>query len=137
MFHRGIFLSRLAAGEAAHDGIFAALVISICAATITSLKRKSSKDYGTLTTEKCIEVAQTMESQMAKQPLTLEWCQMKYHLGISLANQRSFDDADSFRIIAEATAGVKYLTYYKMQEMCTVSQQLMKRLYWLLFAGLW
>lgn len=137
IFHRAIFINRLESGEAAHDGIFAALVVSVCAATITSLKRKSSIDYGILTIERCFEVAEQIESQIGKQPYTLEWCQMKYHLGIAIAHAKSFDDADSFRQLAESANGVKYMTFYTMQNMSTVSQQLLKRLFWLLFVGFW
>jgi hypothetical protein len=64
IFHRGTFLSRLAAGEAAQDCQFSALVISICGATISSLKRKSSIDYGGLTAERCLEVAEQIQLQI-------------------------------------------------------------------------
>lgn len=137
IFHRGIFLTRLASGEAAQDGIFAALVISVCAATSASLKRKSSKDYGIVTVQRCVDAVEEIERQAGRFPLSLEWCQLKYHLSVSLGSEKSLDDADSFRLLAESVAGVKYLVYYRMQDMDTVSQQLLKRLYWLLFVALW
>jgi hypothetical protein len=47
------------------------------------------------------------------------------------------DDATSFAFMAEAVAGVKYLVYYELENMSFLSQQLLMRLYWLLFAAQW
>ncbi|RDW75431.1 hypothetical protein BP6252_06573 [Coleophoma cylindrospora] len=132
IFHRGIFLTRLASGEADQDGVFAALVVSVCAATISSLRRKSYKDYGTLTPERCWDVAEEIIHQRRKEPFTLEWCQMKYNLGSS---QYITEDDQHFRNLCEAAAGVKFLIHYRMASMPLVSQQLLKRLYWLIFAA--
>jgi hypothetical protein len=137
IFHRGTFLSRLAAGEAAKDCQFSALVISVCGAIISSLKRKCSIDYGGLTAERCLEVVEQVQLQIGKQPCTLEWCQTKYNLGTSLMVERGFDDSETFRLLGEAVIGVKWLVYYEMPRMSTFTQQLLKRLHWLLFAGLW
>ncbi|KFY27144.1 hypothetical protein V491_01011 [Pseudogymnoascus sp. VKM F-3775] len=87
--HRRAFLTRLGSIEATQDGMFAALVVSLCAATIASLRRKSSQDHGTL----------------------------------------------CFTTMSEAVIGIKYLIHYEMPNMTTVSQELLKRLYWLLFAA--
>jgi hypothetical protein len=134
IFYRRSFLTMMKADEAAQDGTFAALVVSVCAATIASLRRKSSQDYGTLTPERCWEVIEEMNLHRYREPYTLEWCQMKYNIGSS---QYLIDDAQSFRNLSEATAGVKYLIHYEMSSMALVSQELLKRLYWLLFAAGW
>ena len=137
LFHRGIFLSRLASGEANQDGIFAAMVISVCAAVIASLKRKSTHDYGSVTAQRCLDAIEQIEMHTGRFPFSLESCQIQYHLYIALGTEKSLDDVESFRFLGESVTGVKYLVYYQMQDMDTVSQQLLKRLYWLLFVGLW
>ena len=137
IFHRGIFLGRLASGEANQDGIFAALVISVCAAVSASLKRKSTNDYGNITAQRCLDCIEQIELHTGRFPFSLESCQIKYHLSLALGTEKAMDDANSFRFLAESVAGVKYLVYYQMQDMDTVSQQLLKRLYWLLFVALW
>jgi hypothetical protein len=58
-------------------------------------------------------------------------------LCISFATENSLDDASNFKFLAESTAKVNYLIYYQMLDMDTVAQQLLKRLYWLLFVALW
>ena len=137
IFHRGIFLNRLASGEASQDGIFAALVISVCAAVSASLKRKSTNDYSLVTSQRCLDAIEQIELHTGRFPFSLESCQMKYHLCVALGTEKSLDDVDCFRLLAESVAVVKYLVHYQMQDMDTASQQLLKRLYWLLFVALW
>jgi hypothetical protein len=71
------------------------------------------------------------------QKFTLEWCQAKYNLGATVGAEGGLDNPSAFRYMSEAVMGVKYLTYYDMPAFPLVSQQLLKRLYWLIFAGLW
>jgi len=134
IFHRGMFLARLATDECTQDGIFAALVVSMCAATLVSLPRKSYQDFGPLTAEQCWDVIDDINLHQRREPYTLEWCQMKYNIGSS---QYACNNALAFRNTSEAAAGVKYLIYHEMAKKDFVSQQLLKRLYWLLFAGGW
>lgn len=135
IFHRGVFMTRFHSREAVQDGLFAALVVSVCAATVSSLRRKSHKDYGSLTPERCWEVAQELSSQHLPVIYSLDWCQMKYNLASS--HSSTTDTTQHFRYISEAAAGVKYLIHYQMSDMPTLEQQLLKRLYWLIFAAGW
>jgi hypothetical protein len=134
--HRRAFLTRLRSTEATQDGTFAALVVSLCAATIASLRRKSSQDYGTLVNpERCWEVIDEMNMhQMPRRHFTLEWCQMKYNLSVS---NHLINDAQCFTSMSEAVIGIKYLIHYEMPNMTSASQELLKRLYWLVFAAGW
>ena len=134
IFHRRSFLTRLRSGEAEHDGIFTALVVSVCAATIASLRRKSSQEFGFLSPERCWDVIEEINSQGAREMFTLEWCQMKYNLGSS---QYMIDDVQQFKNISEAVIGIKYLMHYEMSSMDSLSRELLKRLYWLVFAAGW
>src|SRR5450432_1192273 len=56
ILHRASFLKRLTDGDAAHDPGFSALLASVCAAAIASLKRKSSTYYGIITVQRCFGV---------------------------------------------------------------------------------
>jgi hypothetical protein len=125
ILHRAHFLKRLADGDAQRDCEFSDLVISICAATIACLRRKSSAYDGVITVESCYDAVEQNRVYRPKKLITLEWCQTKYNLGVA------------FLLISEATAGVKYLLYHKLGHMNFMSQQLLKRLYWLVFAAQW
>lgn len=137
ILHRGQFLGRLENGDATRDLEFCGLVVSICAATTVSLKRRSSAQYGSITFERCLEIVKENKLLESKDNFSLEWCQAKYNLGCALGAEREIDDPSGFRFMSEAVMGVKYLLYYKLSTMSLVSQQLLKRLYWLIFAGLW
>jgi hypothetical protein len=137
ILHRASFLKRLTDGDAAYDPGFSALVASVCAAAIASLKRKSSTYYGIITVQRCLGVIEQIERDRPKQKFSLEWCQTKYNLAVALSSEAGMDSADSFGFMAEAVAGVKYLVYYELENMTFLSQQLLKRLYWLLFAAQW
>ncbi|KAJ9636857.1 hypothetical protein H2199_007851 [Coniosporium tulheliwenetii] len=135
ILHRASFLRRLAAGDATRDREFCNLVVSICAATVASLKRKSSTYCGTVTVERCLELAERNDTSRPKNGLTLEFCQTKYNFSIALGSERGLDDPNSSLLMAEALAGVKYLIYHQLDQMDFVKQQLLKRLYWLIFAA--
>ncbi|KAH8652645.1 hypothetical protein BGZ60DRAFT_533508 [Tricladium varicosporioides] len=136
LLHRGQFLSRLENGETAHDPEFCGLVISICAATVASLKRKSCTNYGEVTVEKCSEVISRNRLLEGKEKMTLEWCQAKYNLSTAIGSERGMDTSDPFRFIGEASLGVKYLLYHEVAGMELLRRELLKRLYWLIFAGI-
>lgn len=137
LFHRGVFLKRLANSRTDNDPVFSVLVVSLCATTVTTVRRKSSTAYGVITVQKCLDVFDHFESLVGRQKYTLEWCQTRYNMACALCAERGVDDMDGCRFFADAIVGVKYLVYYEMPSMPILSQQLLKRLYWLLFDGLW
>jgi hypothetical protein len=136
-FHYASFMRRLADEEARTDPEFGTLVISVCAATVACLKRKCSVNYEKITVERCVQEVKQNRLLEDPQAFTLEWCQANYHLGTALSAGRGMDDIDSFRYFYQAVYGVRYLVHYQMPNMTFMSQQLLKRLYWLLFAGNW
>jgi hypothetical protein len=137
ILHRASFLKRLTDGDVARDSGFSALVTSVCAAAIGSLKRKSATYYGIITVQRCLRIIEQIGFGRVNQKFSLEWCQTKYNLAVAISSEVGMDDADSFRFMGEAVTGVKYLVYYELENMTFLSQQLLKRLYWLLFAAQW
>lgn len=73
----------------------------------------------------------------SKAIFTLEWCQAKYNFGCALGAEMGLDNQMGFRFMSDAVMGIKYLVYYELPQMSLVDQQLLKRLYWLVFVGLW
>jgi hypothetical protein len=137
ILHRGQFLGRLESGATLRDLEFCGLVVSVCAATVVSLKRRSYAQYGSVTLERCLKVVKDNRLLEGKDTFTLEWCQAKYNFCSATAAERGVDDPSGIRFMSEAATGVKYLIYYEISEMPILSQQLLKRLYWMLFAALW
>lgn len=137
ILHRAHFLKRLADGDAKHDYEFSNLVISVCAATVACLRRKSSASGVSITVENCCDAIEQNAVYQPNRVITLEWCQTKYNLAAALGSKNGIDDAHFFILLSEATAGVKYLLHHKLGHMDFVSQQLLKRLYWLVFAAQW
>lgn len=135
IFHHASFMERLRLGDAAIDCEFAAVVASICAATIASLR--SNRFYGDVTVDRCLQLVDQIDSALGQRSLTLEWCQVKYNLYVAIGTERGIDDELGYRFISEAVMGIKYLIFYQLPAMSFTSQQLLKRLYWLVFAGLW
>lgn len=135
--HRANFLKRLADDDASHDPEFAAVVIAVCAATVSSLPRKAAIEYPQVTVERCFDVIAQNGLLDNPRRISLAFCQAKYHLSASLASAQGADAAINFRLLGEAATGVKYLTFYELAEMPPIQQQLTKRLYWLVFCGLW
>jgi hypothetical protein len=128
-------MERLNHGDLAGDSLFLSVVVSVCAATVASLRRKRS--YGTVTVERCLEVFNHIEALAGRRGFSLEWCQARYNLAVAVGTVRGFDDEVSFYLISEAVTGIKYSLYYQLSSMSYISQQLLKRLYWLVFADLW
>ena len=117
--------------------MFLAVVISLCAATVSSLPRRGASRYGGVTALQCLEAIEQNHLLDNHRNITLYWCQAKYHLSTALLSVQGTDSAYSFRLLGEATTGIKYLTFYEMHHMTPLEQQLTKRLYWLIFYALW
>ena len=131
------FLRRLAANEADHNRVFAGLVISLCAATVATLRRET---HGGITIEACRDVVQ--EHQLLAIALsdchyTVDWCIAMYNMSTSLMAlpHHRQNDMAGFHAWSSAAAGVRYMTYYCLPELGIMEQEQLKRLYWLLFVG--
>ncbi|KAF7133600.1 hypothetical protein CNMCM5793_004729 [Aspergillus hiratsukae] len=134
ILHRREFLSRLEHGHALRDAEFCALVISLCAASVATLRNRSSVNYGTITAEKCWDIIRQNNLLHQRPQFSLEKCLAKYNIATALLASRSVDQPESFTLMAESVAGVKYMLYYDLPTMPFLAQQLLKRLFWLLFA---
>lgn len=132
--HRSNFLKRLAEGHTDKDPEFLAVVISLCSATVSSLPREAAVDYPDVTVRRCFEVIQQNHLLDNYENLTLQWCQAKYHLSTSFSTENS---VISYRLLGEATTGIKYLAFYSIPNMTRLDAELTKRLYCLLLCGLW
>lgn len=128
-------MERLERGDADTDPTFCGLVISLCAATVASLRRICSANYGMITVEKCLEMVKQHDLLASRGSFSLEWCQAKYELGATTGAERGLDDVVYFRHLSEATMGIRYLIHHELATMDLISQQELKRLYWLMFCG--
>ncbi|PSN59656.1 hypothetical protein BS50DRAFT_508056 [Corynespora cassiicola Philippines] len=116
------------------DSSFIILVSSICAATIASLRRRRGL-YGTVTVEHCLDLAERLGLWSRKNPITLEGALAMYNFSSATHHEHGFDSPCAHRFSAGASIGVKYLIYHELEKMSFINQQILKRLYWLLFAG--
>ncbi|KAH8649242.1 hypothetical protein BX600DRAFT_419407 [Xylariales sp. PMI_506] len=133
ILHRRRFLQRLHRGDADVDRQFCALVISVCAATVGTLWRKSLNEYSFITTERCFHVIESQQLLPTDGDYTLDWCITKYNLAMAkvASVNKSEDMLWGFRTIIQAEAGIKYLVATRLDTMSPVDQELLKRLYWL------
>ncbi|WDK14646.1 hypothetical protein CGRA01v4_05927 [Colletotrichum graminicola] len=137
VLHRRRLMHRLRAGEANTDRTFCALLVSVCAATTATLRRTY---YGPVTVERCldfIEEHRLLDHGLRKPSYSLDWCITMYNIGTSASsmNEDGLGDMGSFHGMSEAAAGVRFLVYYRMADLDMSEQQLLKRLFWLLFAA--
>ncbi|KAG7049972.1 c6 zinc finger domain containing protein [Colletotrichum scovillei] len=86
VLHRRRFLHRLKAGETNSDRTFCALVVSVCAATVATLRRA---DYSPVTVELCldfIEEQHLLDHGLRKPVYSLDWCVAMYNIGTSASS---------------------------------------------------
>ncbi|KAJ4373199.1 hypothetical protein N0V83_003492 [Neocucurbitaria cava] len=67
--------------------------------------------------------------------ITLERTLTLYNLSSAVHHEYGIDSSLTHRFSGEASVGVKYLLHQELDEMPFVDQQILKRLYWLVFAG--
>lgn len=131
------YLRRLRSGVADVDPTFCGLVISVCAATLSTLQRE---DYAPITLSRCISFIddyRLLPCGIARPNYTVEWCAAMYNMGVAIAALSPIGAVElrSFHALSESTAAVRFIIYYRMAELDIVEQELVKRLFWLLFAS--
>ncbi|GKT54597.1 LOW QUALITY PROTEIN: C6 zinc finger domain containing protein [Colletotrichum tofieldiae] len=139
VLHRRRLMYRLKTGEANTDRTFCALVVSVCAATVATLRRA---DYSPVTVERCIDFIEEhhlLDHGLRQPSYSLDWCIAMYNIGTSASsmNENGLGDMGSFHGMSEAAAGTRFLAYYRMADLDMSQQQLLKRLFWLIFAAYW
>lgn len=56
---------------------------------------------------------------------------------MALMTEHGMDNFDSQSLMHEASSMISYMIHYRMEQATLCEQELMKRLYWLCFAGQW
>lgn len=93
-----------------------------------------------MSVDRCVEFIEEnrlLPCGIARPNYSLDWCIAMYNMGVSISAlaEAGVGDVRAFHAMSEAAAGVRYLAYYQVSELDFVDQQLLKRLFWLLFAG--
>ncbi|GKT83866.1 hypothetical protein Ct61P_01716 [Colletotrichum tofieldiae] len=107
VLHRRRLMYRLKTGEANTDRTFCALVVSVCAATVATLRRA---DYSPVTVERCIDFIEEhhlLDHGLRQPSYSLDWCIAMYNIGTSASsmNENGLGDMGSFHGMSEAAAG--------------------------------
>lgn len=137
LLHRDTFLRQFLDPSCSQDTDFLLLVVSVCAATVSTLRRTTAPYGGIITVEKCFHIITTISSARGDLPISLIRCQTKYNLACSLTQERGMDDKTTQLLFAEATSMVGILLHYEIDTASTIDRELTRRLHWLCFAGQW
>lgn len=136
ILHRRTFLEQLE-DTLRHDDEFVCLVVSVCAATVTTLRRKTLEYASTITVEKCYEMTRKIDRKLESPTINITRCQIKYNLAVAVGSENGMDNLDSQMLLIEATAMIGRIIHYEMQALSLRDKELAKRLYWLCFAAQW
>ncbi|CAO2652342.1 Nn.00g006250.m01.CDS01 [Neocucurbitaria sp. VM-36] len=137
ILHRSLFTQRIVNFESlsgASSSSFLLLVASICAATTASLRRRRHL-YTGVTTEGCLELADRFKLWSSTSDITLERTLTLYNFSSAVHHEYGIDSPLTHRTIGEASISVKYMIHQHLDQMSFMDQQILKRVYWLIFAG--
>lgn len=113
---------------------FLLLVASVCAATLASIRRRRHL-YGSLSVESCLDFAEHLGVWSPSAVITVERSLAVYNLGTALHHEHGVDSPLSHRLLTEAAMSTKFLTSQSLDTMSFADVQMLKRLYWLIYAG--
>lgn len=113
---------------------FLLLVASVCAATLASLRRRRQL-YPNLTVESCLDFAERLGTWSPSATITVERSIAMYNFGSALHHEHGIDSPISHRLMTEAAMNVKFLIHQSIDTMSFMEAQMLKRLYWLIYAG--
>ncbi|KAL6237951.1 hypothetical protein BDW75DRAFT_228302 [Aspergillus navahoensis] len=130
VLHQRHFSKRLADNN--RDPVFTGLIISVLAATASTLRRKSFAEYYPITPAQCIYLIRRHNLLPADGPYCLDWCTAKYNLATALMARGDLSDPLVYRTIGEAVTGTSYLLSNKLEEIGLLHRELLKRLWCLL-----
>jgi hypothetical protein len=137
IFHRALFTREIQGGQGSDAKVsksFLLLVASVCAATYASLRRRRH-NYGKVTVTSCLELAERFNIFSSSHTITLERALTMYNFSSAVHHEQGIDAPLTFRLTGESSVCVKYLMQYQLDSMSFMDQQILKRLYWLAFAG--
>lgn len=112
--------------------MFAAMVISVCSVTVSTLRRRSFEEYPQITVDRCISIIED-NKLLEFQKYTVDWCIAWYHIASALQVNLGPENHRVYRAIREAMASVNYLLCFKEVEQTRQDREILKRLYWLLY----
>jgi hypothetical protein len=132
-------MHRIRAKELDWNPTFRGVLLSICAATVATLPRA---DLGPHTAEEYIEHIKQhrlIKGGFESCLYSLDWCAAMYNIAIAMASIATshLTMTRAYHALSEALAGVRYLVFFGMSDMDYLEQQLLIRLFWVLFAGSW
>lgn len=134
---RNQFMRRVNGGEGSDrdsSTSFILLLASVCAATVASLRRRR-KFYDAVTVEHCLEVAERLKLSALTSIITLDRALTLYNFSIAVLHEHGMDSALGFRLFGGSSVSVAYLLHHQIDCMSFVDQQVLKRLYWLIYAA--
>ena len=130
-------MQRLRDSQSSPDSVsisFLLLVASICAATVASLRRRRHL-YTNVTVESCLDFAERLGVWSPNAAITVERSIAMYNFGSALHHEHGIDSPLSHRLITEAAMSVKFLIHQSIDALSFLDAQIVKRLYWLVYAG--
>ncbi|KAF1923535.1 uncharacterized protein M421DRAFT_104405 [Didymella exigua CBS 183.55] len=137
ILHQDRFMQQLATSHRSlgnEPKSFLLLVASVCAATVASLRRRRHL-YLDLTVESCLDFTERLGVWSPSAAITLERSIAMYNFGTALHYEHGIDSPISHRLMSEAAMSVKFLIHQSVGTMSFADSQLLKRLYWLIYAG--
>ncbi|KAJ2897344.1 uncharacterized protein MKZ38_004767 [Zalerion maritima] len=146
--HVSQFMQHVHDGRATRDQEFCSLVISFCASTVATLPRKARDRYPEVTVKKCYihgspflrpppgswdKGERGSASAEPRRDFTYEWCLAKYNFSTSTMASGGMDNALGMLLLNEAGVGVRHILSYSISMLSRVEQEMVKRLYSLIF----
>lgn len=116
------------------DPLFLILVASLCAAVVASLRRRRGL-YDAVTVDGCFDIAERLGLWNRHRRITLDWVLAMYNFSSATHHEHGIGYPLAHRLSAETAMGVKFLLYHDFRTMSLLDQQILKRLYWLVYAG--
>ena len=132
VLHRQQLLQRLQDHGTEDDPVFGALIVSTCAVTLSTLRRKSFETYPSITVDKCLRIIEDGNLLQA-QPLSIDLCIAWYNIASAIIVDSGQGNYRSYRAIREAMTGVDWLLGHRGEEQSFQNREFLKRLYWLLY----
>lgn len=137
IFHQAQLLDRIKQAQTPEDdptSTFLILVASLCAAVVASLRRRRDL-YGTVTVDGCFDQAEGLGLWDRHRKISLDWVLAMYNFSCASQHEYGVGSPLAYRLGAEAAMGIRYLLCHDFDQMTFLDQQILKRLYWLFYAG--
>ncbi|KAJ8107194.1 hypothetical protein OPT61_g9033 [Boeremia exigua] len=136
ILHQDRFMQQLRECLVSGNGTpsFLLLVASLCAATMASLRRRRHL-YGSVTVESCLDFAERLGLWSPSAEITVERSLAVYNFGSAVHHEHGIESPLAHRLVTETAMSVRFLMHQAIETMCFADAQILKRLYWLVYAG--